>query len=150
MELIIMFFVSMAPFIFSFQSLLQNHWIITFMVESDQKDNLVQTHIQASVSSTTSPTHSHTTDLSTPVISFPPQYTISDPYVKKSKIFTCVILFALKLIAKFLTKQSCKLMGRAREQGNKGTLWNSVRQKILTWKLTLQTLESLEYKSVGC
>lgn len=47
MELIIMFFVSIAPFILAFQSISQNHWIMTFMVESDQKNNLVQTHIQA-------------------------------------------------------------------------------------------------------
>lgn len=111
MELIIMFFGSMAPFILAFQSLLQNHWIMTFMVESDQKDNLVQTHIQASVSSTF-PIHSHTTDLNTPVISFPPEYTISNPYFKKSKIFTLVMFFALKHTAKFLVKQSSKLVGR--------------------------------------
>lgn len=53
---------------------------MTFMVESDQKHNLVQKHIQTSVSFTTSPTPSHITGLNTPVISFPPEYTISDPY----------------------------------------------------------------------
>lgn len=92
MELIIMFFESMEPFILAVQSLLQNHWIMTFMVESDQKDNLVQTHIQASVSSTF-PIHSRTTDLNTPVISFPPEYTISNPYFKIiQNIYTCHVL----------------------------------------------------------
>lgn len=87
MELIIMFFVSIATFILAFQSLLQNYWIMTFMVASDHKDNLVQTHIQASVSSTTSPPHSHTTGWNTSVISFPPELTISDPYKESLKYF---------------------------------------------------------------
>lgn len=41
-ELIIMLFGSVAPFILAVQSLLQNHRIMTFMVESDQKDNLAK------------------------------------------------------------------------------------------------------------
>lgn len=65
---------------------------MTFMVESDQRDNLVQTHIQASVSSTF-PIHSRTTDSNTPVISFPPEYTISDPYfLKIQNMYTCDVL----------------------------------------------------------
>lgn len=39
-----MLFVSIAPFILAAQSIAQNHWIMTSMVESDQKDNLVQTY----------------------------------------------------------------------------------------------------------
>lgn len=80
MELIIMLSVSIAPFILTVQSISQNHWIMTSTVESDQKDNLLQTHIQASVCSTTSPIQNHTTYLIRLVISFSPEYTISNPY----------------------------------------------------------------------
>lgn len=67
-----------STFILTVQSISQNHWIMTSTVESNQKDNLLQTHILASVCST-SPTYNHTTYLIPQVISFPPEYTVSDP-----------------------------------------------------------------------
>ena len=95
MELIIMLFVSIAPFTLAAQSIAQNHWIMTSMAESDQKDSLVQTHTQVSVSSTISPTHNL----------FEPSSSLISSWVyhlrsiqQKHRIFGFAIFFALKYL----------------------------------------------------
>ena len=107
MELIIMLFVSIAPFTLAAQSIAQNHWIMTSMAESDQKDSLVQTHTQVSVSSTISPTHNL----------FEPSSSLISSWVyhlrsiqQKHRIFGFAIFFALKYIAIFLIRQSYNLV----------------------------------------
>lgn len=78
MELIIMLSVSIAPFILTVQSISQNHWIVTFTVESDQKAKLLQTHRLLCVLQ-------HLPYTITSLIwslqyFFPPEYAISDLY----------------------------------------------------------------------
>lgn len=83
---------------------------MTFMVESDQKDNLVQTHIQASVSSIAFPTHNHTTSLNPPIISFP-----TESQIHTAKIQTICICHLLCIDIHsnfFFIRQIYKLVGQ--------------------------------------
>lgn len=84
---------------------------MTFMVKSDQKHNLVQLCIQASVFPTASSTHYHTTYLNPPLIALPPEFTFSDLYNEKPENSYLSFSLHLKNEAKFLIRQSCVLLG---------------------------------------
>lgn len=134
MKLIIMLFVSMAPFTIAVHSISQNHWITTFIAESGQKDEHVQTYVQSFCLLYNSP-HTQSHNLCEPSNNLISSWVYHVRSIQgESRIFI-LIFFALKHIAKLYIGQSSKLLRQENRKTREDykSLYSTNRKCLMSW-----------------
>lgn len=135
MELIIMLFVSMASFIIAVQSISQNHWIMTFIVDSGQKDDHVQTCVQTFCLLYNIP-HTQSHNLCEPSNNLISSWVHHVRSIRGgSRIFILIIFFAMKHIAKLYIGQSSKLVRQENRKTREDykSLYSTNRKCLMSW-----------------